>query len=258
MKHRVDAVFDARAVGGEHGAFGGALPHEPGLLAGDPDFGQVAGAEQLRESERVDLVGFDFGGRRWLWCGADCSPRLSEPGAARMAATGQVLVVASTAHGGVRARDGFWRKLRARRGWPGSGNGGGCGRRRRGWTASTSFLWRSRPANVIIDEHSLQCAFAPLCERRERLQGERERTGHPMKIVGHQARVWAKRQLSIRARSSTGWTGGAATYDSGLKAHTCNRPAPGCSAPLSELRPICSAEPSGGPARTPCPKPGEH
>ena len=39
----------------------------------------------------------------------------------------------------------------------------------------------------------------------------------------------------MRARSSTGWTGGAATYDSGLRAHTHTRPAPGCSALLCML-----------------------
>src|SRR6185312_6229665 len=39
----------------------------------------------------------------------------------------------------------------------------------------------------------------------------------------------------MRARSSTGWTSGAATYDSGLVAHNLNRPAPRCSALLSGL-----------------------
>jgi len=57
--------------------------------------------------------------------------------------------------------------------------------------------------------------------------------------------------------AQTGWTGGAATYDSGLKAHTYNRPAPGCSAPLSDFGPMCFAQPSGGRAETPCPKPSE-
>src|SRR5579875_3668077 len=39
----------------------------------------------------------------------------------------------------------------------------------------------------------------------------------------------------MRARSSTGWTSGAATYDSGFETHKHNRPAPRCSAPLSGL-----------------------
>ncbi len=39
----------------------------------------------------------------------------------------------------------------------------------------------------------------------------------------------------MRAHSSTGWTSGAVTYDSGLKAHRYNRPAPRCSALLSGL-----------------------
>ena len=50
-----------------------------------------------------------------------------------------------------------------------------------------------------------------------------------MLLIGH------KRYLPMRARSSTGWTSGAATYDSGLTAHTLNRPAPRCSALLSGL-----------------------
>ena len=42
----------------------------------------------------------------------------------------------------------------------------------------------------------------------------------------------------MRARSSTGWTGGEAKYDSGLQAHTYSRPAPKCSTllPGSEIR----------------------
>ena len=39
----------------------------------------------------------------------------------------------------------------------------------------------------------------------------------------------------MRARSSTGWTSGAATYDSGFETHTHTRPAPRCSAQLSRL-----------------------
>ena len=52
------------------------------------------------------------------------------------------------------------------------------------------------------------------------------RSGEPAK----QGR--AERHLPIRARGSTGWTGRAARYDSGLKAHKRIRPAPRCLAPL--------------------------
>src|SRR5487761_519058 len=36
----------------------------------------------------------------------------------------------------------------------------------------------------------------------------------------------AERQLPLRARSSTGWAGGALRYDGGLEAHRNNRAAP--------------------------------
>src|SRR6185312_252843 len=39
----------------------------------------------------------------------------------------------------------------------------------------------------------------------------------------------------MRAPSSTGWTSGAATYDSGFETHNHTRPAPRCSAQLSRL-----------------------
>ena len=39
----------------------------------------------------------------------------------------------------------------------------------------------------------------------------------------------------MRARSSTGWAGGEASYDGGLEAHKCSRPAPKCSTLLSGL-----------------------
>ncbi len=39
----------------------------------------------------------------------------------------------------------------------------------------------------------------------------------------------------MRALSSTGWTSGAATYDSGFETHNLDRPAPRCSALLSGL-----------------------
>lgn len=61
MKNGVNAVLDSGAVRGEHGALGGAPAHETGLIVGDPDCGQIAGADQLRQGERVDLIGFDFG-----------------------------------------------------------------------------------------------------------------------------------------------------------------------------------------------------
>jgi hypothetical protein len=61
MKYGMDAVFDAGAVGGKHGAFGGALAHQPGLFVGNPDFRQIAGADELGQGERIDFVGFDFG-----------------------------------------------------------------------------------------------------------------------------------------------------------------------------------------------------
>ena len=38
----------------------------------------------------------------------------------------------------------------------------------------------------------------------------------------------ARRQLPLRARSSTGWAGGALSYDGGLKAHKHSRAAPKC------------------------------
>ena len=62
VEDRVNAVFDPGAVGGEHGAFGGALAHEAGLVVGNPDIGEITGAQKLGESEGIDLVGFDFGG----------------------------------------------------------------------------------------------------------------------------------------------------------------------------------------------------
>ena len=43
----------------------------------------------------------------------------------------------------------------------------------------------------------------------------------------------ARRQLPLRARSSTGWAVGALRYDSGLKAHNHNRAAPRWTAPES-------------------------
>jgi len=63
VEDRVNAVFDPGAVGGEHGAFGGALAHEAGLVVGNPDIGEITGAQKLGESEGIDLVGFDFGRR---------------------------------------------------------------------------------------------------------------------------------------------------------------------------------------------------
>ncbi len=39
----------------------------------------------------------------------------------------------------------------------------------------------------------------------------------------------------MRALSSTGWTSGAATYDSGFETHNLDRPAPRCLALLSGL-----------------------
>ena len=41
----------------------------------------------------------------------------------------------------------------------------------------------------------------------------------------------AGRHLPLRARSSTGWAGGALRYDGGLEAHSCNRAAPKCPGP---------------------------
>jgi hypothetical protein len=57
VENGVDAVFDAGAVGREHGAFGGALAHEAGFVVEDPDVGEVAGADELGESEGVDFIG---------------------------------------------------------------------------------------------------------------------------------------------------------------------------------------------------------
>src|SRR5208283_3254958 len=45
------------------------------------------------------------------------------------------------------------------------------------------------------------------------------------------AGVGPKRQLPLRARSSTGWAGRALRYDSGLMAHRCSRAAPKCPGP---------------------------
>lgn len=59
----MEAVLDAGPVGGEHGAFGGALAHEAGFGIRDPDFGQVTGAGELGEGKGVDFIGFDFGAR---------------------------------------------------------------------------------------------------------------------------------------------------------------------------------------------------
>ena len=42
------------------------------------------------------------------------------------------------------------------------------------------------------------------------------------------AEVGPRRQLPLRARSSTGWAGGALRYDGGLTAHRCSRAAPKC------------------------------
>jgi hypothetical protein len=46
-------------------------------------------------------------------------------------------------------------------------------------------------------------------------------------------------QLPIRARGSTGWAGGEANYDDGLKVHKHSRPAPKWSAPLAGLGSRC-------------------
>jgi len=62
VKDRMDTVLDAGAVGGKHGAFGGALTHEPRFVVGNPDFWEIAGAQELGEREGIDFVGFDFGG----------------------------------------------------------------------------------------------------------------------------------------------------------------------------------------------------
>src|ERR1700751_4932307 len=69
----------------------------------------------------------------------------------------------------------------------------------------------------------------------------------------------------MRALSSTGWTSGAATYDSGFETHSLNRPAPRCSALLSGLvevnlhlvpSPVAISKSHGSPLRTwPSPKP---
>lgn len=61
MKDGVDAVLDASAIGGEHGALGGEIAHAASLFVGDPDGGEEVGAEELSEHVGVDLVSFDSG-----------------------------------------------------------------------------------------------------------------------------------------------------------------------------------------------------
>src|SRR5208283_2024240 len=58
-----------------------------------------------------------------------------------------------------------------------------------------------------------------------RASGRRQKFGPRVRVLTS-AGVGPRRQLPLRARSSTGWAGGALRYDSGLLAHTYSRAAP--------------------------------
>ncbi|HEY7335739.1 MAG TPA: hypothetical protein VH639_12710 [Bryobacteraceae bacterium] len=57
----MNAVFSARAVGGEIGAFGGEPPQLLGVGVGLPHARQKIGVQQLGEHPRVHFIGFDLG-----------------------------------------------------------------------------------------------------------------------------------------------------------------------------------------------------
>src|SRR5208282_2675247 len=63
-----------------------------------------------------------------------------------------------------------------------------------------------------------------------RASGRRQKFGPRVRVLTS-AGVGPKRQLPLRARSSTGWAGRALRYDSGLMAHRCSRAAPKCPGP---------------------------
>jgi len=78
-------------------------------------------------------------------------------------------------------------------------------------TASTWFLRRSNAANGILD--TLECKEAGP-------GGLGAKTGAPVNpasgACAPEKKSTDQRHLPIRVRNSTGWTGGAATYDCGL------------------------------------------
>ena len=100
--------------------------------------------------------------------------------------------------------------------------------------ASTTSLWTSRPTERIIES---VMGVSPLFGKTGgRTAGPGVRWGVGAAAVEvwttspffTSAEVGPRRQLPLRARSSTGWAGGALRYDGGLTAHRRSRAAPKC------------------------------
>ena len=229
----MDAILDAGAVGDEHGAVSSLAAQELGVGIGKPDAGQEARAQQLREHECIDAIGFDFGfgdgaGAHGIGDDDFLYERLEDanhgPGIGGGFDGEQVLLGQMAAGEAFQRRSGGGEAFAVDQ-VAGVVQDGGfhdflveieSGKWHTGFTPSGRAGWWS------------WCRDPPPGEpgSRSMATGE-EKSG-------------AERHLSIRALGSTGWTGGAATYDSGLMAHTYNRPAPRCSALLSLLVPRSS------------------
>lgn len=61
VEHGVEAIFEARAAGGEIGAPGGEMAELLGLGVGDPVAGQEIGAQQVHQHRGIHPVGLDAG-----------------------------------------------------------------------------------------------------------------------------------------------------------------------------------------------------
>ncbi len=240
-QHAVDAVAHGRAMPDQRSAPAGEFAETAGGFVGLPDLGQEVAAEQLGQYVGVDLVGLHLrlgDGLRGHRVGDH------HAGHVRPEQVGHGPAVGRGLQGHMVARPEDLRSEQAEdmavQGEPLAVDD------------IAGLVDDARLDNALVDieadkaYHGIGHGRFSLAGARPRARPQRTPEGAPSerrRKLGLRVRVRfprdrAERHLPLRARSSTGWAGGALRYDGGLEAHTLSRAAPKCSGP--SVLPFCA------------------
>jgi hypothetical protein len=227
MQHGVKAVLDRRSIGDHRCATIGQAALRLGGVVGLPDMRKEVRPKELREDEGIDLVGLHLR----LRDGAR-APRVRDDD---FHDQGSQEVDDAPGVGCRLHRDAALLQVSLRESEELFAIAGEA----LAMSDAPIIVQNARFNDALVDVKAGEWHSSSRAKRAGscRLEDQTSEVllGGPGEIHGPRGRSgitptdWAERQLPIRARGSTGWAGGAVTYDSGLEAQGCNRPAPRCS-----------------------------